>query len=319
MLRILLLISGLRAVQSASCALGSDVIKLRSWSGGFQSPGWAENLYPNDQQCQWDIQVSQGSRVNLTFKSFSLEEGVYRNSPPTSTKICRDVVKIADDTNVLFSGCGTDGDGMSFLSSGNNMTIIFHADESLNEQGFEAFYEGVCERNITSNMVLESPGFPDSPPDNVTCQWTVESNQSALILIRPPEDELQRFPECNDSSIKWESSSLAPDSPLQTKALCRTDSVALSLNNVVLTYEPKASDLAWIGRLEIKYTNSGDCKDFCTQNIQECLSPRVVAYDYRCICKCGYHGVNCEVYEDPCVAKNCSGSCTVVGTGSDFE
>lgn len=65
--------------------------------------------------------------------------------------------------------------------------------------------------------------------------------------------------------------------------------------------------------------DSGDCKDFCTQNIQECLSPRVVAYDYRCICKCGYHGVNCEVYEDPCVAKNCSGSCTVVGTGSDFE
>lgn len=53
--------------------------------------------------------------------------------------------QIADDTNVLFSGCGTDGDGMSFLSSGNNMTIIFHADESLNEQGFEAFYEGKME------------------------------------------------------------------------------------------------------------------------------------------------------------------------------
>lgn len=66
--------------------------------------------------------------------------------------------------------------------------------------------------------------------------------------------------------LQWESSSLAPDSSLQTKALCRTDSVALSLNNVVLTYEPKASDSAWIGRLEIKYTSRCTIIESCTSS-----------------------------------------------------
>ena len=81
----------------AACQLGDEPFSLTSWKGSFSSPGQSQNLYPSDQNCQWDISVSLGSRVRLTFQSFDLEDGYYKNSPPDPAEkmLCNDVVKVS--------------------------------------------------------------------------------------------------------------------------------------------------------------------------------------------------------------------------------
>ena len=53
-------------------------------------------MYPANQKCVWDIRVSQGSRVSLTFPSFRLEDGYYKNTPPlpADRMQCNDAVKV---------------------------------------------------------------------------------------------------------------------------------------------------------------------------------------------------------------------------------
>ena len=79
---------------------------MTSWTGSLSSPGRSRNVYPSDQRCQWDIRVSQGSRVRLTFQTFELEDGYYKNSPPGPAEkmLCNDVVKVG--CNTLFGWVG---------------------------------------------------------------------------------------------------------------------------------------------------------------------------------------------------------------------
>ena len=47
------------------------------------------------------------------------------------------------DIEVLFSGCQSEGQGQTFESSGNRMSVYFMSDESTEKAGFVANYEGI--------------------------------------------------------------------------------------------------------------------------------------------------------------------------------
>ena len=47
------------------------------------------------------------------------------------------------DISVLFSGCQSEGQGRTFESSGNRMSVYFMSDESTEKAGFVASYEGI--------------------------------------------------------------------------------------------------------------------------------------------------------------------------------
>ncbi|KAK7495289.1 hypothetical protein BaRGS_00013471 [Batillaria attramentaria] len=294
-----------------ACELGDDIIKMTSWSGSVSSPGQARGMYPSDQTCVWEITVSKGSRVNLTFDTFHLEEGYFQNTAPQKDqpKVCPgDVVKITDEDTVLFSSCGEDGAGQTFISSGNFMSITFVSDEATEKSGFTATYQGLCEKNVTVNDTLESPGFPESPPVGVTCTWTVTSQLGAIIYVRPEEATRQDpLPDCSESPVRWETVNEGQGERRKEKPLCRNDSAIVTRSDVILTYDPQSSGVPWIGQLKAEFTTSNNCSQFC-HNTDDCLAPRTMDVgDYRCLCPPQYSGFNCEIYTDPCTHNDCSG------------
>ncbi|KAL8558911.1 hypothetical protein ACOMHN_028223 [Nucella lapillus] len=305
----------------AVCQLGDDVIRLTSWRGQLQSPGLTQGQYPSNQHCRWVIKVSQGSRVKVTFLTFDLEAGYYKNSSPSAGENlmwCNDVVKIEEEWGIaLFEGCQSQGQGRTFEASGNSLSVSFLSDESGEKSGFKAIYEGVCQATLSQPGVLESPGYPQPPPEGVGCRWEVTSVQSQILYIRPEDQNGGHpLPDCGATLINWKTSSASP----KEKELCRADSKIVTQSDVIVTYQPTPTN-AWTGRLLLNYSTQSGCKQYCDHGF-DCLNSRSGDIgDYRCLCKAPYAlGHNCEIYTSPCLAHNCSGAgaCTPVTDSVNF-
>nr|XP_005988168.1 PREDICTED: membrane frizzled-related protein [Latimeria chalumnae] len=106
--------------------------------GTFSSPEHP-NLYPHQQLCLWQILVSEGHVIELTFQNFSLEE---------SHPGCNfDFVEIHDGTganagNLLGRYCGSQLPP-PLTSSRHVMTVLFIADDDITDSGFFATYRAI--------------------------------------------------------------------------------------------------------------------------------------------------------------------------------
>ena len=83
--------------------------------------------------CQtWNLEVTPGKRIKLTFDSFDLEDHA-------SCKY--DYVRISYGS-FDEKYCGPNKPS-PIISSGNTMTVVFHSDGSTNGTGFKASWESV--------------------------------------------------------------------------------------------------------------------------------------------------------------------------------
>eukprot|EP00057_Strongylocentrotus_purpuratus_P024228 XP_011678702.1 PREDICTED: discoidin, CUB and LCCL domain-containing protein 2-like [Strongylocentrotus purpuratus] len=72
---IALLLSSCQLADSQQCiARSSDTNDLGEWSGSIRSANFGRVAYPNNEDCQWVIRLSLGSRISLHFKAFELEQ-----------------------------------------------------------------------------------------------------------------------------------------------------------------------------------------------------------------------------------------------------
>ena len=109
--------------------------------------------YPHNIDEVTSIEVPAGSRIQLTFNTFDLEEDPF-------TEDCRfDFVEIKDGPRILERLCGKLAK-RSFTSSGNKMTVRFHSDASLTSKGFSATWE-----RLNPNQP-SLPQKPTPPYDN---------------------------------------------------------------------------------------------------------------------------------------------------------
>ncbi|XP_041098308.1 membrane frizzled-related protein isoform X3 [Polyodon spathula] len=94
--------------------------------------------YPHQQLCLWQISVSQGHVVELTFHNFSLE----------TQDICEyDFVEVHDSAgtsnpSVMGRYCGAQIPP-ALISSRHVMTVLFVADEGVSDSGFYATYKAI--------------------------------------------------------------------------------------------------------------------------------------------------------------------------------
>ncbi|XP_033851612.3 membrane frizzled-related protein isoform X1 [Acipenser ruthenus] len=94
--------------------------------------------YPHQQLCLWQISVSQGHVIQLTFHNFSLE----------TQDICDyDFVEVHDSAgtsnpSVMGRYCGTQIPP-ALISSRHVMTVLFVADEGVSDSGFYATYKAI--------------------------------------------------------------------------------------------------------------------------------------------------------------------------------
>ena len=107
--------------------------------GIFRSPYYPRK-YNNKASCTWHIIVPWNYTISLTFKDFSTEEHcctcdyveVWETHKNGSTVLMQ---RFCDDKKPLLS--------KPFYSSGNNVTVFFHSDDTKNAKGFEAIYDAI--------------------------------------------------------------------------------------------------------------------------------------------------------------------------------
>ena len=111
---------------------GTSYLYPAQYSRSFRSPGYPSN-YPNNLDCTWIISTTSGSRVEITFSSFSTER-------------IHDYLEIRDGrssySRLLASYSGSRST-FSFTSSGTTLRISFKSDGSVTRGGFSARYRRI--------------------------------------------------------------------------------------------------------------------------------------------------------------------------------
>uniref|UniRef100_A0A8V5FZ61 Uncharacterized protein n=1 Tax=Melopsittacus undulatus TaxID=13146 RepID=A0A8V5FZ61_MELUD len=150
---------------------------LQELSGLIQSPNYPDS-YPSSAHCVWHIQLWElDHRVQIQFWDVQLEGSscqydaieVYDGGSPEDPllgMVCRNNHQI-------------------FTSSGHQMTILFHSDNSGTQRGFQytsifpliffsAEYNSCGGLLSSPSGTLQSPFYPGNYPNNANCVWVIE-------------------------------------------------------------------------------------------------------------------------------------------------
>ncbi|XP_028390641.1 cubilin-like [Dendronephthya gigantea] len=139
------------------------------------------SLYPNSIDCNWTISGTNGSRVSLTFRSFSLE----------SDSRCRyDYLDVYDGDSSYASKLGRYcGNQLpqSLTSSGVHLFIAFHSDGSQQGKGFVLDFSnkfGPCGiSHLYAPATLKSPLYPSLYPNSIDCNWTISGTNGSMVSL----------------------------------------------------------------------------------------------------------------------------------------
>ncbi|XP_030748736.1 cubilin-like [Sitophilus oryzae] len=135
-------------------------------SGSIISPHYPEP-YAKNSECLWKILISLGSKIQIYFADFNLEE---------HSKCSIDYVELLDggDINSKSLGRFCTPQIKPVVSSGNRMLVKFRSDISYEGRGFHLQYSTVCTNTVTGfSGVIESPNFPNEYPTNQNCEWNI--------------------------------------------------------------------------------------------------------------------------------------------------
>jgi len=133
--------------------------------GDIQTPNYPDN-YPRNIDATWDLIVADGSRIELTFSDFAIE-----NAPSCSW----DYVEVLDsDNSQMLKTCGYTPPGV-VTSTGNTMTVKFHSDGVVDHKGFKAMWKQV-DASASSDQIksIKKPNYPNSYTANLDEEYDVE-------------------------------------------------------------------------------------------------------------------------------------------------
>ncbi|XP_068089491.1 deleted in malignant brain tumors 1 protein-like [Hyperolius riggenbachi] len=225
---------------------------LTQMYGNISSPFYP-SYYPNNANCNWDIRVPAGYRVQLSFLHFDLEthpscaydsvtiyDGIPNYSPPIAT--------ICNPGNYSYT----------YYSSSNIMGINFRSDSSVQQSGFLAVFSAVygyttqppvypnrtdhwvtTAPNYTCGGVLtepsgrfSSPLFPGFYPDNAYCVWEIRVLPGYTVDLSFTYMDLEYHSTCNFDSVSVYDG-LPLSSPLLAKICSPVNSTIISSFNVM--------------------------------------------------------------------------------------
>ncbi|KAG5881771.1 hypothetical protein JTB14_021141 [Gonioctena quinquepunctata] len=182
---------------------------VKGYRGVIESPNFP-NEYPQDEDCLWEIVVSDGNKINITFSHFELE----RSLTYTNDSCSFDYIEITyadplpqfeeERTYTKYGRyCGEQNPGhLSFDS--DHVKIHFVSDRLLRGSGFRLEWEMVgCGGHLKGNSgTITSPNYPNSYPASVVCEWLIEVNYGKSIEIEFHEVDIEKDSSCQFDSIK---------------------------------------------------------------------------------------------------------------------
>ncbi|CAH1781629.1 unnamed protein product, partial [Owenia fusiformis] len=169
---------------------------LNSSHGNFTSPRYLEescnNVYPNSENCTWEIDVGDGMEIELLFNEFRLEP---------SDGCENDFVKLNDGHRSI-KLCG-DKESYMYRSTGSWLRVNFLSDSDVPMRGFHASYRAVPARTVsntnrtiltdscTKRYLYESTGEISSPAfkcfrrstRNMECSWDIHVQKGKVVEL----------------------------------------------------------------------------------------------------------------------------------------
>ncbi|XP_045612138.2 exoskeleton protein RP43-like [Procambarus clarkii] len=157
---------------------------LRADSGNI-SVGSATTNYQNGLNCEWQILLSPGKIVNITWISIDLE-----SSPNCSFDYVQ-IQNLNESGQMLqsFKYCGTTLPP-AFTSSSNQVLVKFKTDSSVTRQGFSLLYNGVSTRNGTSTSVIPTTRL--NPTTTLLTTTTARPTTTTRRTTAPPTTTTHR-------------------------------------------------------------------------------------------------------------------------------
>eukprot|EP00057_Strongylocentrotus_purpuratus_P024791 XP_011679265.1 PREDICTED: CUB domain-containing protein 2-like [Strongylocentrotus purpuratus] len=158
-------------------------INLSEAPGVLTSPGYPSN-YPDNARCFVVIQAPTSYTVLFTFIELDIEDHFD----------CRyDWVGLYDGPNDGFPSlryfCGH-FPGVSMVSHGPYMTVIFSSDGSKNDRGYKASFDFVQENDGTCNAMyttapgeVTSPNYPFEYPEAVECVTHIQAPMGQIVSL----------------------------------------------------------------------------------------------------------------------------------------
>ncbi|KAG5893859.1 hypothetical protein JTB14_005468 [Gonioctena quinquepunctata] len=179
---------------------------VKGYRGVIESPNFP-NQYPQEEDCLWEIVVSDRNKINITFSHFELESTptCTNNSGFVEIKYADPVAEYQEERTYTKWGkyCGVQTPGhLSFDS--DHVQIQFVSGKLLQGSGFRLEWEMVgCGGHLKGNSgTITSPNYPDPYPASVVCDWLIEVEYGKSIEIEFHEIDIEKDASCEYDSIK---------------------------------------------------------------------------------------------------------------------
>uniref|UniRef100_A0A182M8Q1 Cubilin n=1 Tax=Anopheles culicifacies TaxID=139723 RepID=A0A182M8Q1_9DIPT len=162
--------------------------------GVISSPlSQTDNVYPNNLNCEYLIKVPVGSRVEINFNKFHLEQ----------SEACKfDYLEIFDGSSTedpsLGKFCG-DRMPQGFTSTGNSLMLKFHTDWSAPNPGFSLVYKIKCGGTFTDpTKEITSPSYPQMYLHDQLCDYIIHGPLGKAIVFDFQDFDIEKnsFPKC---------------------------------------------------------------------------------------------------------------------------
>ncbi|CAH3028314.1 unnamed protein product [Porites evermanni] len=179
--------------------------------GTITSPNyWSRSNYANNQNCQFDIRVSSGYAIKLTWTTFDVKG----NMP-----------NCYDDYVEIYIGCSRKSIGKycsdnsykphDIYSPDNCLRIKFKSDSSGSGKGFAASYfsisksfSGSCSSEYYPTTfyanygIVSSKNWPQNYPSYQDCYWKIDVGDDKKIKIAFMDFDLEDDSGCGDDKLK---------------------------------------------------------------------------------------------------------------------
>ncbi|XP_071499373.1 uncharacterized protein [Diadema antillarum] len=278
--------------------------ELVEWTGVVRSANFGLVAYPNNENCEWTIKLSEGSRVSIHFTVFTLEGG--------GAGGCYDFVEVFDggSANAPLIGqfCGSTVPD-DIVSSGPEMHVRFVSDNTNGFHGFSLDYTGTCAGvsipiQDGEKVTLESPLYPVAPPPDAACDWQIVAPDDFYIQLN-----FMDFQDSDDSCANTNIKIYYRESLTVAEEIICPNSTAPP----ILTSPTNTLTIGFTADVDSSFAFAIEC----TANALPCSSSpclhgatcsdifESVSPTFQCACPAGYAGARCEAVRDECESNPC--------------
>ncbi|CAH0721455.1 unnamed protein product, partial [Brenthis ino] len=145
--------------------------------GEITSPSY-NNAYLPNLLCEYKIKTRRHTKIRIEFNFFHLER---------SLRCKYDYLRIFDghsaDSRLVGTFCDT-RHPKTFISTTNDLFIIFRSDHNIASEGFKISYESICEFFFTQDSgAITSPEYPANYPKQTSCDYIISTTPGKAITL----------------------------------------------------------------------------------------------------------------------------------------